>query len=291
MLNLGLTGGIGSGKSAVSTVLQDLGATVVDADKIAREVVEPGTDGLEQVAAEFGQSVLRADGSLDRPALAQIVFNEEAARLRLNAIVHPLVRGRSEQLVREAGEHAIIVHDIPLLAEGTMAPSFHLVVVVSTPVSVRLERLTGQRGMDRKDAMARIEAQATDEQRLAIADVVLDNSGTPQELRTQIERHWTERIAPYGQALARGESAQQRLTPRDGARTRDHARLTWALAQVDASVTEVRESTAVVSGVNSSVRPALARAGWFGDAELRPADPAGTLSVRIAAESPGPVAR
>ena len=281
MLNLGLTGGIGSGKSAVSAVLADLGATIVDADKIAREVVQPGSEGLELVASAFGPGVLSADGSLDRPALARIVFNDDAARGVLNSIVHPRVRSRSEQLVREAGEHATVVHDIPLLAEGTMAPSFHLVLVVTTPVPVRLERLTGQRGMDREDALARIKAQASDEQRLAIADVVLDNSGTPQDLRAQIERHWTERLAPYAEALRQQAPAQQQVTAREGATERERARLAWALAQADVAPAEVRGEVAVVSGARSAVRPALERAGWFGTRLLRPADPAGTLAVQV----------
>lgn len=289
MLNLGLTGGIGSGKSAVSTVLQDLGATIVDADKIAREVVEPGTEGLELVVEAFGSRVRAADGSLDRPALAQIVFNDDQARLRLNSIVHPRVRARSEQIVRGAGDHAIVVHDIPLLAEGTMAPSFHLVLVVSTPVAVRLERLTGSRGMDRADALARIKAQASDEQRLAIADVVLDNSGTPQDLRAQIERHWRERLVPYADALAAQQPAQRRAEPRDGAIERERARLAWALAEVDAAAPQVRGELAVVSGPSAVVRPAIERAGWFGADDLRPADPAGTLAVQIDVEPSGPV--
>lgn len=281
MLNLGLTGGIGAGKSAVSTVLQQLGATVVDADKIAREVVEPGTEGLQRITAAFGAGVLAADGSLDRPALAQIVFNDEQARTTLNGIVHPLVRARSEQLVRQAGEHAVVVHDIPLLAEGTMAPSFHLVLVVATPVEVRLERLTGQRGMAREDALARIGAQASDEQRLAIADVVLDNSGSPQDLRAQIERHWNERLAPYAAALAQQQPAAATAAPRPGARDRELARLAWALAQVDAPPADVQDDVAVVHGDAAVLRPALQRAGWFGADELRPADPAGGLAVRI----------
>lgn len=291
MLNLGLTGGIGSGKSAVSAVLQEFGATIVDADKIAREVVEPGTEGLQRVSAEFGPSVIAADGSLDRPALAQVVFNDDQARLKLNGIVHPLVRARSAQLVREAGEHAIVVHDIPLLAEGTMAPSFHLVLVVSTPVEVRLERLTGQRGMAREDALARINAQASDKQRLAIADVVLDNSGTPQELGAQIERHWKERLAPYAEALARQQPAQRTITPRDGAHERELARLAWVLAQVDAHTDDVRPGMAIVSGDRARVRPVLERAGWFGEPDLRPADPAGTLAVQVDGAPSGPIAK
>lgn len=281
MLNIGLTGGIGSGKSAVSTVLAELGATIVDADKIAREVVEPGTDGLAQIIAAFGSTMLDDEGALNRPALAQIVFNDDQARTTLNAIVHPRVRERSAQLVADAGPHAIIVHDIPLLAEGTMAPSFHLVLVVDTPVPTRLERLTGSRGMDRDDALARIKAQATDEQRLAIADVVLDNSGTPQQLREQIEEHWNRRLAPYADALAQRAPAEQRHQPRPGALERERARLAFALAQIDVPQAQHHDESSVVLGDQELIRPTLERAGWFGAQLLHPADPAGVLAVEI----------
>lgn len=289
MLNLGLTGGIGSGKSAVSAVLHEIGATIVDADKVAREVVEPGTEGLRLIRATFGDAVLTAEGALDRPALAKIVFNDDDARLQLNAIVHPLVRARSEQIVRSAGEKAIIVHDIPLLAEGTTAPSFHLVLIVVAPEAVRLERLTTSRGMDRDDALARIEAQATDEQRLAIADIVLDNGGSPQELRSQIERQWRERLAPYGQALAEQAPARARVTPREGAVGREQARLTWALADLDVTAVVTRDQDVVVTGEREAVGPALERAGWFGTQKLRPADPGGILTVRLEEPRVGPV--
>ncbi|MFV0534254.1 MAG: dephospho-CoA kinase [Cumulibacter sp.] len=286
MLTLGLTGGIGSGKSAASTVLNELGATIVDADKIAREVVEPGTEGLRRVAEAFGDEVLDGDGQLNRPALAQIVFNDERARQTLNGIVHPLVRGRSEQIVAAAGHEAIVVHDIPLLADGTMAPSFHLVLIVATPQEVRLERLSTHRGMDRADALARIKAQATDEQRLAIADVVLDNAGSPQELREQIEQVYAQRLTPYAEALAAGRSAASRLNPRDGAGAREHARLTWAVAQLGVEVEQHDDGDApvIVRGSTVEIRAALNRAGWFGDVELAPADPGGVLRVRIVDE-------
>ncbi|WP_166741656.1 dephospho-CoA kinase [Cumulibacter soli] len=286
MLTLGLTGGIGSGKSAASTVLNELGATIVDADKIAREVVEPGTDGLRRVAEAFGDQVLDSDGSLNRPALAQIVFNDEQARQTLNGIVHPLVRGRSEQIVAAAGDDAIVVHDIPLLAEGTMAPSFHLVLIVATPQEVRLERLSTHRGMDRADALARIKAQATEEQRLAIADVVLDNAGSPQELREQIEQVYADRLTPYADALAAGRSAASRVNARDGAVAREYARLAWALGQLDTTVEQHTggDAPAIVRGATAEIRSALNRAGWFGDAELAPADPGGVLRVNIVDE-------
>src|SRR5919206_24410 len=167
MLRIGLTGGIGAGKSTVSAALAGHGAVVVDADRIAREVVEPGSPGLDAVVAAFGRGVLTADGALDRPALAAVVFADPAARRRLDGIVHPLVRRRAAELeraAREADEDAVVVHDVPLLAETGQAGSYDLVLVVETPADVRLPRLVA-RGLTADDARARIAAQATDEQR------------------------------------------------------------------------------------------------------------------------------
>jgi dephospho-CoA kinase len=198
MLRIGLTGGIGAGKSTVSAALAAHGATVVDADRIAREVVEPGTPGLAEVVAAFGERVLTADGALDRPALAAVVFADPAARRRLDGIVHPLVRRRAGELelaARQADEHAVVVHDVPLLVEGGQAGSYDLVVVVEAPEEVRVPRLVA-RGLAEDDARARIAAQATDEQRRAVADVVLPNDGTPEQLRARVDRFWTERVEP-----------------------------------------------------------------------------------------------
>ncbi|WP_106849395.1 dephospho-CoA kinase [Blastococcus sp. Marseille-P5729] len=278
MLNLGLTGGIGSGKSAASSALSALGATVVDADKISREVVEPGTDGLRRIVETFGEGVLAEDGALDRPALAQVVFADETARQQLNQIVHPLVRARSVELIEQAGPDAVIVNDIPLLAEGSMAPSFHLVVVVMTPDRIRLERLTESRGMDRDDAEARIRAQASDEQRLAIADVVLDNSGTVADLQEQVQQLWEQRLVPYAAALAERIGATERIAARAGAPERELARLRWHLEPLGHGVA-VADRTAVVTPVDDSARPAVERAGWFGAGPLRSADPGAVLDL------------
>ena len=195
MLTIGLTGGIGSGKSTVSALLAERGAVIVDADRIAREVVEPGTPGLAAVVAEFGEQVLGPDGALDRPALAAVVFADAAARSRLDGIVHPLVRERATELAAAAPPDAVVVHDIPLLVETGQAGRYDLVLVVQADVGTRVQRLV-QRGLPEADARARIAAQATDEQRAAVADVVLDNSGTREELAAQVDRFWTDRVLP-----------------------------------------------------------------------------------------------
>jgi dephospho-CoA kinase len=195
VLRIGLTGGIGAGKSTVAALLAERGARVVDADRIAREVVEPGTPGLAAVVAEFGQDVLTADGALDRPALAALVFGDPAARARLDAVVHPLVRARAAELVAGAPADAVVVQDVPLLVETGQAGSFDLVLVVEAEPDVRVARLV-DRGLSAEDARARIASQATDEQRRAVADVVLRNDGDRDTLAAQVDRLWHERIGP-----------------------------------------------------------------------------------------------
>ncbi|MFE5538050.1 dephospho-CoA kinase [Streptomyces sp. NPDC056492] len=192
MLKVGLTGGIGAGKSEVSRLLAGYGAVVVDADRIAREVVEPGTPGLAAVVAAFGESVLTADGRLDRPKLGSIVFADPAKLQTLNAIVHPLVGARSAELEAAAGAGAIVVHDVPLLAENGLAPLYDLVVVVDAAPETRLARLTGLRGMAEEEARARMAAQATREQRLAVATLVIDNDGPLESLEPQVRKVWAE---------------------------------------------------------------------------------------------------
>jgi len=196
MLRAGLTGGIGSGKSTVSARLADLGAVVLDADKAARAVVEPGTPGLAAIRADFGPDVLAADGSLDRAKLAGIVFADEAALGRLNAITHPLIheyiRAAEEAAIAAGGDDLVLVHDVALLAEWGRAKEFDLVIVVDVPTETQLERLTEQRGMTEDQARARIAAQATREQRLAVADIVIENSGSRQDLDRRVDEVWGE---------------------------------------------------------------------------------------------------
>jgi dephospho-CoA kinase len=183
---VGLTGGVGSGKSTVSAMLADLGAVVIDADLLAREVVAPGSDGLTAVVEAFGPTVLTATGELDRPALGAVVFADEVARRRLEAIIHPLVRARGAELEAAAPAEAVVVHDIPLLAETGQADAFDAVVVVDVPVEVQMERMVRSRGMSPQEAQSRIAAQATREQRRAVATYVIDNTGTLEDLRDRV---------------------------------------------------------------------------------------------------------
>ena len=195
MLIIGLTGGIGAGKSTVSNMLVARGAVLVDGDAIVREIQQPSGAAFDPIVERFGPGVVAADGTLDRPALAGVVFGDAEARARLDGIVHPLVRARAVELIGALPDDAVVVQDIPLLVETGQAGSFDLVLVVEAAVDVRVARLVG-RGLAEADARARIAAQATDEQRRAVADVVLDNSGTPEELAAQVERFWAERVAP-----------------------------------------------------------------------------------------------
>jgi dephospho-CoA kinase len=192
VLRVGLTGGIGAGKSEVSQRLAAQGAIIIDADAIAREVVAPGTPGLEQVTAAFGPYILRADGTLDRERLGEIVFADPAKLAQLNGIVHPLVGKRMSELETTADADAIVVHDVPLIAENGLAPAYDVVVVVDTPPALQLDRLVKLRGVSEEQAQARMAAQATREQRLAIADFVIDNSGTLGELDRQVGNLWAE---------------------------------------------------------------------------------------------------
>jgi dephospho-CoA kinase len=192
MLRVGLTGGIGAGKSEVAWRLEAQGAVLIDADAIARQVVAPGTDGLAAVTAAFGEGILRPGGDLDRERLGEIVFADAAELARLNAIVHPLVGARMAELEAEAGQDAIVVHDVPLIAENDLAAAYDLVVVVDAAEHTRLERLTRHRAMSADQARARMAAQASRSQRLAIADLVVDNSSSLAELDRQVGDLWAE---------------------------------------------------------------------------------------------------
>jgi dephospho-CoA kinase len=240
-VTIGLRGGIGAGKSAVARRLAELGAIVIDADALAREVVAPGTEGLAEVVRTFGTAVLTPDGRMDRAAMAQLVFGDPDKLRQLEAIIHPRVRARSAELVADAPPHAVVVHDIPLLAEsltaGSQAPvsqmpgsqmpgsgtagsgtagsgtaesqsaesrtaaGFDLVLVVHADEAVRLDRLVRRRGMTEEAARSRFAAQASDQQRRAVADVVIENNGTVEELQAAVDALWHNRIAPLiGQA-------------------------------------------------------------------------------------------
>lgn len=250
VIRLGLTGGIGAGKSTVAKTFVERGAYIIDADKIAREVVEPGTEGLEKLVEAFGSDILSADGSLDRPALAAKAFVDEESRKKLNAITHPLIGARTQELLEAAPEDAIVVQDIPLLVENHTAPFFHLVVIVHADEDVRLHRLTTMRGVDEADARARIAAQATEEQRRAVADVWLDNSGTPEELAAAAAEVWDRRLVPF-EANVRARRAAEpdpeliALEPNpDGPSARVVNRL-WAIAGERAAAVEVVDAEKV----------------------------------------------
>ena len=191
-LHVGLTGGIGAGKSTVARLLAEHGAIVLDADLAARAVVEPGTAGLAEVVGAFGPGVLREDGSLDRAALAAVVFTDEEQRNKLNAIVHPRVRTWMAERVAAAPAGSVVVQDVPLLVEGGGAKLFEHVVVVDADDETRIARLVGDRGMSEQDARARIAAQASREQRNAVADRLIDNSGGPAELASAVSDLWRE---------------------------------------------------------------------------------------------------
>lgn len=193
-MRVGLTGGIASGKSTVSEIFAELGAVIIDGDKLAREVVERGTPGLEQVVAAFGPDILTPEGDLDRPRLGQIVFNDEAQRKVLEGIVHPLVFERYAALEASAPTDGVVVHDIPLLAETGRADTFDAVVVVETPVEVQVERMLRDRGWSREDAESRIAAQATAEQRRAIATHLIVNDGALPDLRARVEEVWADLV-------------------------------------------------------------------------------------------------
>ena len=197
MLRVGLTGGIGAGKSTVAGRLAEHGAALIDADAIAREVVAPGTDGLAEVVRRFGDGVLTADGELDRQALADRAFAGAEARRDLNAIMHPRIGARTDELMRRAADDAIVVHDIPLLVEGNLAAAYHIVLVVDADEQTRVHRLGQSRGIDEADARARIAAQASTEQRERAADVWLDNSGPEDVVLNQVDSVWADRLVPF----------------------------------------------------------------------------------------------
>ncbi|MDI2033835.1 dephospho-CoA kinase [Paenarthrobacter nitroguajacolicus] len=213
MLKIGLTGGIASGKSLVASRLQELGALLIDADLIARQVVEPGTPGLEQVVEAFGPGILDQAGRLDRPKLGSIVFGDPARREVLNGIVHPLVRHAAASIMENAGAGDIVVQDIPLLVETGQGSNFHLVLVVDAPDDMRVSRMVEYRGMTPEDAHSRMAAQATRAERNAAADVILDNSGAKQDLLAAVDTLWERRLVPFAENIKQGTRAARDAGP------------------------------------------------------------------------------
>lgn len=319
MLRVGLTGGIGAGKSEVGRRLADHGAVVVDADQLAREVVAPGTDGLAEVVAQFGPEVLTSDGSLDRAALGARVFDDASARQALERIIHPRVRARSAELTKAAPADAIVVNEVPLLVEAGLAATYHLVVVVTAAESTRLTRLVTTRGMSLEQARARIRAQASDEDRRAAADVLLDNDGALADLHAQIDALWHERLVPFEENVRRRRAAapSPQTVPYDPAWPQQYerlaARVRHALGErvrrIDhvgptavpgrPAVDMVRIAVEVEDPTAPAVVEALARAGFpsvdlaFQPAEDAPvrvcanADPARPAQVEIYPPSTG----
>lgn len=211
MLSVGLTGGIAAGKTTVAVRLMELGAVVVDADVIARDVVAPGSPGLAAVADRWGPAVIAADGTLDRAAMGAIVFAEPEARRQLGRITHPLIF--AEHVAREAeavaqDPAAVVVHDVPLIVENDAGPRYHLVLVVDAPVEMRVARMVADRGMSEQQARARVAAQATEAERRVVADIWLDNSGGAEQLRAAVDDAWHGRILPYEENVRLGRGAR-----------------------------------------------------------------------------------
>ncbi|MDF2829500.1 MAG: coaE [Mycobacterium sp.] len=267
MLRIGLSGGIGAGKSTVSKTFGELGGIVVDGDVIAREVVEPGTEGLAKLVEAFGEDILRPDGALDRPALAAVAFSDDAKRATLNGIVHPLVGRRRQELIDAAPADAVIVEDIPLLVESQMAPMFPLVIIVHADEDLRVSRLIEHRGFTEADARARIAAQATVEQRRAVADVWLDNSGPAEDLVAAARALWHDRIVPFAHNLQAGEPAH--VTP--------------VLVPADPSWSE--QATRIVNRLNTSCGHRALRIDHVGSTAVPGLDAKDVIDVQVTVES------
>ncbi|SDF14948.1 dephospho-CoA kinase [Pseudonocardia oroxyli] len=251
MLQIGLTGGIGAGKSTVSRRLVESGAVLIDADELGREVVAAGSPGLAQIAEAFGPRVIRPDGAMDRAAVASIVFSDDAQLAVLNGITHPLIARRTAELVAAAGPEAVVVYDAALMVEQGTQSRFALVVVVDTDEEIRVRRLVESRGLDEADARARIGKQATDAQRRAAADVLLPNDGGTEELLERVDRLWAERLVPFEENIrlrcpVRG-GAPTLVDPDPGWAARGErivARVAWAAGAVGRGVAHIG-STAV----------------------------------------------
>lgn len=277
---VGLTGGIGAGKSAVAKRLAERGAVVIDADQLAREVVAVGTPGLAAVATQFGSAMLRADGSLDRHRLGERVFADEQERERLNAIVHPLVRERTRELLSQAPVGSVVVHDVPLLLENEMAADYHLVCAVLAGEQHRIQRLR-TRNMSAKQVKARMSHQVSDDHRRAIADVVIDNDSSLEQTWTQVDELWQHRLSPFRENLTACKPARlpSSLQPYDSQWPQRYARNSirlkaalspWLICTEHVGATSVPGSlahdvidTRVWVRDDGEVSESLAERGWF----------------------------
>lgn len=281
---VGLTGGIGSGKSAVAARLAGLGAVVVDADQLSREVVAPGTEGLAEVVTTFGDRVLGPDGALDRAALGALVFTDEAGRRALEAIIHPRVRTRTAELVAAAQPGAVVVNDVPLLVESGLGPTYHLVVVVQTALSTRLERLTRDRGMAPAEARRRIAAQADDARRRAAADVVLTNDGTRDELHRAVDALWADRLLPYAVNLRDRRAADP---PRPGGIEADPPRPERVEAglprpeRVEAGPAQPEQYARLVARIHRAVAPADLSIDYIGSMAIPELDSVDVIVIQL----------
>ncbi|MEV4628497.1 dephospho-CoA kinase [Micromonospora sp. NPDC049523] len=268
MLMVGLTGGIGSGKSVVATRLAGLGAVLIDADRIAREVVAPGTEGLAEIVATFGDRVLAADGSLDRAALGALVFDDEPARRQLERITHPRVRARTAELAAAAPADAIVVNDVPLLVEAGLAPTYHLVVVVTADRDTRVARLVRDRGMSVEQAEQRIRAQTGDPQRRAAADVVLTNDSDLADLHARVDALWRDRLVPYERHL------RDRVAVRGGTVVLTEADPDWPV-----------QYERLAARIRHAVRPADLRVDHIGSTSVPGLAAKNVIDIQLTVES------
>ncbi|WP_180199723.1 dephospho-CoA kinase [Salinispora sp. H7-4] len=274
MLMVGLTGGIGSGKSAVAARLAGLGAVIVDADQLSREVVAPGTAGLAEIVATFGDRVLGPDGALDRAALGALVFTDEPGRRALEAIIHPRVRTRTAELVAAAPPGAVVVNDVPLLVESGLSPTYHLVIVVQTALSIRLERLTRDRGMAPAEARRRIAAQADDDRRRAVADVVLTNDGTRDELHRAVDALWADRLLPYAVNLRDRRAAD---LPRSERMEADLPRT----ERVEADLAQPEQYARLAARIHRAVTPADLPIDYIGSMAIPELDSMDVIVIQL----------
>ena len=315
MLFLGLTGGIGAGKSTVSTELERLGAHIVDADKIAREVVAPGTPGLDMLAAEFGEEIITAEGELDRAKLAQLAFASPERTAALNAITHPLIGERTFERIAAAPQDGIVVHDMPLLLESNMQSGYHLTLVVDAPRELRVQRLVDFRGLDSDDVANRMDKQVSDSVRRAEADVLFDNSGTQEQLLAQVRETWDLRLVRMNHNLNHRHAvfgpteivAYRPEWPAEASRAAK--RISHILGQAAAAVThtgntaeegmpaaDVIELTVVPTGESSATHivDSLESAGYVRDTAdthlLRWVDPLRPLEVKVSHQEHAPLA-